>query len=200
VADFEKAHRETMGKEGGYSANPSDVGGETYKGIARNFHPDSIVWKYIDNIKVSLPLMPAYGSSSYYPWTKNLNRYATANPALQMAVLGFYLENYWNLNRLDEVASQAVANQIYDWAVNTGSRGNRWIQQALGITADGVIGPITVAAINGADPVSLLLAAREYAKAHRLEVCARRPDQKQFLAGWLLRDGFSHDEIAGIMA
>lgn len=39
MADFDKAHLEVMGNEGGYANNPVDAGGETYKGIARKFWP-----------------------------------------------------------------------------------------------------------------------------------------------------------------
>jgi lysozyme family protein len=37
-----------MKYEGGYVNHPNDLGGETYKGIARNAHPNWEGWKFID--------------------------------------------------------------------------------------------------------------------------------------------------------
>ena len=44
MANFEEAYYKTMGHEGGYTDDPSDVGGETYKGIARTYNPDWDGW------------------------------------------------------------------------------------------------------------------------------------------------------------
>lgn len=65
MADFNKAHLEVMGNEGGYANNPADSGGETYKGIARKFHPAWPGWKMVDDLKRSLPVPPAYGGYGY---------------------------------------------------------------------------------------------------------------------------------------
>jgi len=200
MADFDIAHAKSMGNEGGYANNPADTGGETYMGVARNFHPKWQGWRHVDATKANMTQMPTYGTNSYFAWARQLNRTAAANPALQKLVIDLYESVYWRGNRLGEIDNQDVANQIYDWAVNTGSRGNTWIQEALGVTADGVIGPKTLKAINTADPVVLLTNARKFAKEHRLKMCEDHPSQKQFLAGWLRRDGFSVDEIQGLIA
>lgn len=39
MADFQESFRIAMGHEGGYSKDPDDAGGETYKGISRKFNP-----------------------------------------------------------------------------------------------------------------------------------------------------------------
>ncbi|MFM7564688.1 MAG: glycosyl hydrolase 108 family protein, partial [Planctomycetota bacterium] len=39
MADFAIAFDETMINEGGYVDDPDDRGGETYRGVARRFHP-----------------------------------------------------------------------------------------------------------------------------------------------------------------
>jgi lysozyme family protein len=51
MAHFKTAYALTMGHEGIYSNNPKDRGGETYKGIARKFHPSWEGWKAIDRMK-----------------------------------------------------------------------------------------------------------------------------------------------------
>ena len=40
MANFEEAYKKTSDFEGGYVNDEDDAGGETYRGIARNF------WKY----------------------------------------------------------------------------------------------------------------------------------------------------------
>lgn len=200
MAVFEVAHDLTMGNEGGFANNPADVGGMTYKGIAIKYHPTWRGWQYIKSVLADSVNQPPYGSAEYRNWVRYINKHLADIPSLQKLVLEFYRANFWQANCLDLVESQTVANQMYDWAVNTGSRGNKWVQRALGITDDGSIGPASIAAINAADPAELLGKAREYAKAHRLKVVEKDHSQKQFLAGWLARDGFSREEIMGIVA
>lgn len=200
MAVFEIAHEITMGNEGGFANNPDDVGGMTYKGIAIKYHPTWRGWQYVKNVLAASVNQPPYGSTEYRNWARYINKELANIPSLQKLVLEFYRANYWQANCLDLVESQTVANRMYDWAVNTGSRGNKWIQRALGITEDGSIGPKSIAAINAADPADLLSKAREHAKAHRFKVVEAKPSQKQFLTGWLRRDGFSDEEIKEMTA
>jgi lysozyme family protein len=75
--------------------------------------------------------------------------------------------------------------QVYfNYCVNTGtSRAAKLIQQALGVTADGKIGPITMAAIAKADPMTLALATIEKGDAFY-----RALNRPKFLQGWLNRN------------
>ena len=51
MADFSKAWGRSSVHEGGYAHLAGDAGGETYRGIARNFHPEWPGWKFIDRVK-----------------------------------------------------------------------------------------------------------------------------------------------------
>jgi Putative secretion activating protein len=199
VADFNKAHLEVMGNEGGYVNNPDDAGGETYKGIARKFWPSWSGWKLIDDLKRSLPLQPRYGSTAYRDWARKLNAIAEKAPALQRMVLDFYLVNFWEKFRCGEILDQKTATWLYDHVVNGGARGAQWMQEAAGVTADGDIGPKSIAAINSADPVRLLQGAKDVAAFYRLDRAAANPSQIQFLPSWLRRDGVSEAEIREVM-
>lgn len=67
-----------------------------------------------------------------------------------------YSHRYWMPIRGDEL-HPAVAFVVMDAAVNSGvSRSARWLQQAVGVVADGNIGPRTVAAANAADPAHVI--------------------------------------------
>ena len=48
MAIFNSAFQITMGNEGGYANNPADSGGETYKGIAKNYWPNWEGWTAVD--------------------------------------------------------------------------------------------------------------------------------------------------------
>lgn len=72
------------------------------------------------------------------------------------AVSGFYKENYWDKVSGDSLPS-GVDYAAFDFAVNGGPRQCRvLIQRALGVSADGVFGPSTMAAIATADSKTLL--------------------------------------------
>lgn len=52
---FKLAYAATMKNEGGYANNPHDRGGETWRGIARNFWGSWPGWKTVDEIKSQKP-------------------------------------------------------------------------------------------------------------------------------------------------
>ncbi|MBC7912857.1 MAG: hypothetical protein H7Y07_01930, partial [Pyrinomonadaceae bacterium] len=55
MANFDLAYKITMHNEGGYANDPQDNGGETWKGVARNFCPKWAGWVIVDRIKASYP-------------------------------------------------------------------------------------------------------------------------------------------------
>ena len=55
MANFQQAFQHTAAAEGGYSNNPKDKGGETYRGIARKYWPDWAGWIIVDEYKRNMP-------------------------------------------------------------------------------------------------------------------------------------------------
>lgn len=186
MADFNTAFSATDKIEGEYANNPADTGGETYRGISRKKHPEWVGWRLIDSIKATLVKQPAYGTSEYRNWVKHLNSLLRDSVSVQSKVKDFYLTLFWrNLGKLE---SQELANWVYDKDVNTGSRGSRWLQEALGIKVDGVVGPQTIAAANAVtDPAPLLVHMKSLACDYYTQVVENDPTQQQFLKGWLAR-------------
>ena len=140
-----------------------------------------------------------YSSPGYDSWVKYLDKALAANATLQRLVDSFFKSGYWDAHRLDEVQDQAVAEWIYDHAVNGGARGVMWVQEAIGVKADGKVGPITMKAINAMEPAALLQEAEDVAAFYRLDRAAADPSQIQFLPSWLRRDGVSAAEIREVM-
>jgi lysozyme family protein len=75
--------------------------------------------------------------------------------------------------------------------VNTGiSQAVKLIQRALQaagtqVAEDGIIGPITLAAINKADPTSLLAALKSESAGYYRLLASANPSQQKFITGWL---------------
>jgi lysozyme family protein len=88
---------------------------------------------------------------------------------------------YWDPYRCDQMP-QEVAFQILDTAYN-GGHPAQWVQQAAGVTADGIIGPQTLAAINAADPDKIVMRF-DAARIDYLTDCNPWPT---FGRGWMHR-------------
>jgi len=104
-----------------------------------------------------------------------------------------YRRNYWDANRLGEIEDQTVATKVLDMAIHMGSHQAVVLAQraccSLGSTLveDGKVGPATLAAINGADPVALLGALRAFSAAFYRHIAEVKPQDQKFLRGWLIR-------------
>lgn len=67
-----------------------------------------------------------------------------------------YKRDYWDAVKGDSMPS-GVDYILFDLSINAGaSRAKKLLQTALGVTADGAIGPGTMAAIQAADPAELI--------------------------------------------
>lgn len=62
---------------------------------------------------------------------------------------------YWDPYQCDQFDPR-IGFQIFDAAYN-GGHPAQWLQQAAYVTADGVIGSITVAAVRAADPMKIVI-------------------------------------------
>jgi lysozyme family protein len=67
-----------------------------------------------------------------------------------------YRAKYW-LKQFDDMP-YAVAFQVFDGAVNSGvGQSVKWLQRAVGVKDDGIIGPLTMAAIGKTDPLAIVI-------------------------------------------
>jgi lysozyme family protein len=80
-----------------------------------------------------------------------------------------------------------VGEVVGNIAVNAGpGRASKWLQTALGVVADGQIGPKTLAALKGQDPAHLANALLERTEQHYRSIANGR--LAKFLRGWLNRN------------
>lgn len=67
-----------------------------------------------------------------------------------------YRAEYWDKVRGDDLPS-GVDYAVFDFAVNSGpSRAAKFLQRVLGVTQDGVIGPVTLSAAQNTDPEAVI--------------------------------------------
>lgn len=108
MASFKEAFEKVVFNEGGYVNDPDDRGGETYMGISRKAHPNSIIWKHVDKI------------TAKYKTPKTITKYLKQDKELTKEIECLYKSDYWMKFNLDREKSQRLANQIFDSAVNRG--------------------------------------------------------------------------------
>ena len=162
MAEFLPAFERMIVNEGGYVLHTvaGDRGGMTYAGIARNFHPSWQGWKVIDQGET---------------------------PPAEL-VRQFYRSNFWAPLRLDEVAHQEVAGNLFDFGVNAGlGTAAKLAQLVVGVTPDGKVGAKTLSALNAIDP-DLFVARYALVKIARYrDIVVKNRTQQRFLVGWLNR-------------
>ena len=94
---------------------------------------------------------------------------------------------FWDPCKGDQIVNQSIANLLVDWRWLNGGQAIKDAQKELGLTADGAVGPKTLAALNAAPAYRVFY----YLKAARMcsyyKIVASSPSKKGFLVGWVNR-------------
>ncbi len=122
IGNFQPCLEFVLEHEGGWADHPRDPGGATMKGVT----------------------MAVY--QSYLG--RNISKKELRNIP-QDHLVDIYKSLYWDKVRCDQLAV-GVDLVVFDMAVNSGvSRSARILQRCVGAVPDGVIGPKTMALVNG---------------------------------------------------
>ena len=160
MANFEQAFQLLMKEERlSLSNNPNDRGGQTYAGIARRFHPDWEGWKHIDQGVI---------------------------PPTELVRI-FYRANYWAPVQGDRLEEQRIAEVLFSQYVNMGVTAIKLAQTVVGVTADGVIGPKTLQALNDIQPAYFQDRFCIAMMARYLAIGLKDKSQRAFWPGWFSR-------------
>lgn len=102
-------------------------------------------------------------------------------------VTEIYRARYWQAIAGDDLKSQIVTTATFDAAVLCGpNRAIRFMQRAIKVQADGIMGPVTLAAANAHPERHFIVPFMQQYSAHLLR-SAQAPGQNLFLAGWIHR-------------
>lgn len=101
-----------------------------------------------------------------------------------------YRKRYWDAVRADELP-EVLRYSVFDAAVNSGvKQAAKWLQRAVNVVDDGVIGPMTIKA---AQEGSLAAAIRM--NAERLDFMTSLPTWAAFGKGWARRMAANFKEL-----
>jgi lysozyme family protein len=99
-----------------------------------------------------------------------------------------YYKGYWMVSKC-YLLTPPLTLAVFDTAINFGNgRAKEFLQKALGVEPDRVIGPGTKAAIDKCNPKEIALKICELRIAYRHKRVKQDPSQVVFLKGWLNRD------------
>lgn len=171
--NFDYAFDLVMQSEGGYVNDPSDHGGETNLGVTKA------------------------------AWAAYLGRPiqdGEMKALTQEMVKPFYKKMYWDKLRGDELPG-GVDYAAFDFGVNAGvGQAAKFIQRTAGVTADGAIGPGTMAAVAKMDPVVLLSGFTRQKEDFYNSIIERNPTQEKFRKGWFARVAIVQAKASSMLA
>ena len=128
-SNWDNAFKMMLASEGGYVNHPSDPGGMTNLGVTKR------VWE---------------------EWVGRESNEKEMRSLTPEMVEPLYKRKFWDACKCDELPS-GIDYMVFDMGVNAGpGRSIKILQDAVGVPADGGLGPITMKAVLAADPVELI--------------------------------------------
>ncbi len=155
---FEKA------KLKGFANDPDDLGGATMCGVTL-----ATFTEYCRRKGYPRPTIVRLKAIKYKEWLEILKTM------------------FWDKWKADQINNESVALILVDWVWGSGKYGITIPQKAIGVTADGIVGPKTIAAVNAKDPKQLFDLIRKERLAYIERICKSRPTNLKYKRGWLNR-------------
>lgn len=155
MSNFKTALQRVLKHEGGYVNNPHDKGGETNYGIT-------------------------IGTARQFGYQGSMRN-------IPMSVVEeIYKARFWDALNCDEFAEKygfAFAFQLFDAGVNHGvGNAKRMLQRAVGVVDDGMVGAITLQAIDNHAPL-----LTDLFNAERIQFYTKIASFSHFGRGWMRR-------------
>ena len=136
--NWDQAFKQMLASEGGFSDDQRDSG------------------NHLTNGRIGSTMLGV----TQYNWEAHVGHQVTHDQMRKLTpadVEPLYKKKYWDAVRGDEIKNGGVAYLLFDFAVNAGAgRSIKTLQTAIGVTPDGSFGPMTMAALQAADPVQLI--------------------------------------------
>ena len=155
---FEKA------KLKGFANDPDDLGGATMCGVTL-----ATFTEYCHRKGYPRPTIVRLKAIKYKEWLEILKTM------------------FWDKWKADQINNESIALILVDWVWGSGKYGITIPQKTIGVTADGIVGPKTIAAVNAKDPKQLFDLIRKERLAYIERICRSRPTNLKYKRGWLNR-------------
>ena len=164
ISNWDQAFKQMLASEGGFTDDERDKGNQLP-----------------DGRKGSTML-----GVTQFNWEQHVGHEVTHDQMRKLTpadVEPLYKKKYWDVVRADELPS-GIDYLVFDMGVNAGpGRSIKLLQAAVGVTPDGGFGPITMKAVQAADPVKLI---QDFSDAKE-DFYRGLNDFKTYGTGWLNR-------------
>lgn len=160
MANFDLYAPALLSWEGGFAIVEGDTGGPT-------------------NLGVTIETFRLY-----------INKYATIDDLRNMTDAQWRRiakGEFWDKIGGDDITNQSVAELIMDWCYHSGLGTIKKIQGIVGTKTDGVVGPKTIAAINGWNQKRLHFTIKAARAEHMATIIKRQSFKLKFYDGWIRR-------------
>lgn len=148
----------------GFVNDPVDKGGATVIGVTLGTYQTYMAKKGIRNVSTT-----DLKNMEYKDW------------------LAILKKMYWDRWHADGIKNQSIAEILVDWTWGSGKWGIVIPQRLLGVIDDGIVGVMTLDALNKRDPADF----HESVKLERIAfyhgIVKKTPSQEKFLKGWINR-------------
>jgi lysozyme family protein len=164
MADYKRLVPFIRKWEGGFVNDPYDKGGAT-------------------NAGVTIATYRAYRKQKGYATTSVDDLKGMTSVEWQE----IFKKLYWDRWRADGIRSQSVADILVDWVWASGVWGIKIPQRLLGVTVDGVVGPVTLETLNRLEARKIFDTIKSARVQFIDDICRRTPTNERFRRGWMNR-------------
>lgn len=165
MADVKKLAPFILKWEGGFVNDPDDLGGATNMGVTMATY--KVYCKRKGRPEPAIDDLKHLSNDEWIDILKSL---------------------YWDKWKADQIKSQSVANILVDWVWASGNYGIKIPQELLGVTADGIVGKNTLAAVNNYPSQHELFDKIRQARLDYIDrICKSRSVNEKYRRGWCNR-------------
>ena len=160
----------------------------TFMGIYRYAQPNWCGWVEIDKYLKMYNLYNIKEAKLKKEVLQDLSVKFYRNSELKEQVKAFYKKEFWDKFWGDKIFNFDIANLIFIFGVNVGIKtAIKKAQEVVGTENDGIVGNITLKALNGFSPLKFVQEYKRLQIAYYTQLAKANSKYERFFQGWLNR-------------